>query len=267
MPNSNLPVPSGLSDAMKAALLGHQAAAVDKIALPRVDVMAQGVGLFEFRDSNPSVTVPEITGVILHFRPQFTLWDVPVNEEAEGESTAPACSSFDGQYGTPRDDFAHIGNVLDDGTVECRPCPYNQWQSSHLVNRQGRGKACANSRVLYLSLEDYKVPVQLRLSPTSVKSFDEYLAMLLGKGTPVQTVATTLTLERAEKGKLRWSKVNFSKQRDLMGEEIVHVLSQRDRFGDAMYLTPLITESRDEDDPDHPDLDDVSLDGDDEPPF
>ncbi len=61
-------------------------------------------------------------------------------------------------------------------TGRCLGCPYDAWGSSF---KGGRGKACADKRLLYVLTDlDAPIPFQMALPVTSAKPWDEYATSL-----------------------------------------------------------------------------------------
>ena len=130
--------------------------------LPRVKLMAAGVGLFDFGEDTPRLE--EFPGVILGSHPRNVLWDRPVGANGPGgEMTGPACSSPDGITGYPRAGFSHpnLTRPAQPGdTVPCATCQYNQFGSGAALvpTRKAAGKAVTNQRSVYLLLADRVLP-------------------------------------------------------------------------------------------------------------
>ncbi len=200
--------------------------------LPRIKVLPGGANMFEFEDTNE--TTKEVVGIILGFHASHVLWDKPFDEEPVDGEEGPACGSPDGRTGRPREGFLH--RILDgqkaigDESWECAGCPYFQWNTMALVNKSGKGKACTDQRNVYLMLEDRGAPMHLRLSPTSTRPFESYIATLTNHKTPAQFVRTKITLHGVEKGRNKWSVAAFENLGVLDGDEISAVIEERDKW-------------------------------------
>lgn len=75
---------------------------------------------------------------------------------------APDCYSSDGK--TPEVEFPVSAN--------CRTCPLNQYNSA---KDGGKGKACKNTRPLFVLVGDSILPRILRVPPTSLKMIESYI--------------------------------------------------------------------------------------------
>lgn len=226
-----------IPDALRRQLLGEQMANVGgTLDLPVVKIVPQGVGQFELADGS---TVPTLTAVIIHHHPRFVLWD---QAPTGGGRTAdvpnrPACVSPDGDLGHPRPGFAHVMlQAPADGTeaIGCAACRYNQFDTAPMVGRQGRGKACNNQQAVFLMLQGQDVPVELTLPPTSLNVWREYILALSSRRLPHQAVLSTLTLERKERGMLRWSELKIVEDGLLDTDTFHRMLAKRDEFASAL---------------------------------
>ena len=234
-----------LPDDVRADLLRAQAASITTAqSLPQVKIMAAGVGRFEFTDTGD--TESTFRGIVLGNHPSNVLWDkkfgadVPANDD---NAKLPACGSNDGKYGVPRVGFAHEGlnGGVGDGVlkVECARCPYNQFGSGNklIADKSPKGKAVTNQRKVYVMVEGRELPMELVLPPTSLSSFDEYLASLLNRGMPVQAVVTEFKQRRMEKGTLKWSVAMFAAVETLNQEQFNEVMTRRARYAASINPT------------------------------
>ena len=262
MPRSNVPAtqetPStslAIPDDIRADLLRSQAEQITSAQrLPRMKVMPAGAGLFEFTDD--ATTVRNFEGVVLNSHPRNVLWDKPYGEgRSDQEQEGPACVANDGRYGAPRPGFKHLGlpgnrgrtpaeaevRAMGSERIECATCPYNQWGSKGLLpelnaSPTAKGKAVTNQKAVYILLSDRELPVELVLPPTSLQAFDAYIAGLLNRGIPVQSVVTKFTQVRKEQGGLRWSVVQFEQGDNLDPDTFGQVLQKRERY--RSFTTP-----------------------------
>ncbi len=252
-----MPERSTALDTRRDELLRSQAAQVTTAqALPRINIMAAGAGLFEFSDNQE--TVREFRGVILNSHPRNVLWDKEYGEagaQASEEDKQPACVANDGVNGQPRSGFAHLGLAVnagkskDDPTlvvangtelIACATCPYNQFGSKRLVSERGnpKGKANTNYKSVYIMVEGRGIPFEMRLPPTSIRAFDKYLTDLIGAGVPVQAVETVFTQEKKENGGLRWAECRFARGQSLPDDAFDAVLAARSQFMAAITPRP-----------------------------
>lgn len=251
MTESNLPALAGLSDEVRADLLRAQRESVTTPQqLPKIKLMPGGVGLFEHSDTN--VTSPTITGVILNHHPRNVLWDKAFDDDKSdvAAENLPACSSNDGKFGVPRENFAHAGlpnGELGDGIkrVECRICPYNQWGSGQMLSARGnpKGKAVTNQRSVYLIVESHESPYELVLPPTSLAALDEYITSLTNRGVPIQAVVTEIrqiVKGRPDNARVRWGVAQFKELGPLDNDAFVKVMQKRTEYSTTINPPPVV---------------------------
>lgn len=109
----------------------------------------------------------------------------------------------------------------------CATCAKNAF-GSHPSGRGG--KACGQRRrLLLLVLGDNDDPSEaplrrLRVPPTSAKFVDAYVRLILGHGRPVQSVVTTVKLEKDPKNKVN---VRFAPKRPLNDRAALEAIARR----------------------------------------
>lgn len=173
-----------------------------RIQYPRFKVPAGGALVFEDPCSedpaNPEY-LNEIVGVIVDHFPTNAYWPADSNQ-----TDPPACASVDGKtgIGTPG------GN--------CKTCPLNAFGSGE----GGIGKACKNSRRLYLLRPNELIPVVINIPATSMKEFDTYLGTkLIAKGIHPSTVVTRIKLKKANsKDGISYALLTFAMAERFEGE-------------------------------------------------
>lgn len=231
-----------IPDDIRADLLREQGESVQtQQKLPRIQIMAAGAGFYEIENGGDPVR--SFVGVILNNHPRNVLWDKKYadTEGLKDDEGQPACNSADGDWGVPRDGFRHpdlpdgkVGNgVL---MVGCSKCTFNQFGSGDLLiaDKNPKGKACTNQRAVYVMMEDFETPLELRLPPTSLAAFDEYLTKLLNKGIPVQSVVTRFSQVQKPRGTGKYSVATFEVERVLTPDEFQNVLTKRARYNKQM---------------------------------
>ena len=149
-----------------------------EIRLPQIKILHQGKS-FEMADGE---TVREFQGVILDVNNVNAYWKVSFQESGGG--TPPQCMSTNGARPDPMAE--EMQSEL------CKPCKQNQFGSDG-----GRGKACKNMKRIHVLLEGQHFPNRLTVPPTSMKFVDQYLSLLLNKGTPYELVVTKFSLKDA----------------------------------------------------------------------
>ena len=118
----------------------------------------------------------ELTGIILDYTTPRAYWDTP--DPVEG--TPPTCLS-------------HNSLVSEDGKA-CAHCPFNDYGSK---DGETGAKACKESVLLFLLRPDSIFPLLVRVPVTSKVLFLKYTTRLVSRLTPLSSVVTRITLEKA----------------------------------------------------------------------
>ncbi|WMC91310.1 hypothetical protein [Kineothrix sp. MB12-C1] len=144
----------------------------------------------------------ELTGIILGYITPRAYWDTP--DPVEG--TPPVCSSPDSM-------------VSYDGKP-CSQCPFNDFGSK---NGESNAKACKESVLLFLLRPSNILPLLVRIPVSSKMLFLKYTTRLVSNLTPLNSVVTKISLEKATSrdGK-PYAKYQFESDRTLSAEEAVH---------------------------------------------
>ncbi len=111
-------------------------------------------------DDDPEIT-KAIEGVIVHAHKTNAWWKDDL-DQAGGQM--PDCRSNDGVTGIDTEGVRHA----------CADCPHNKFGSDG-----GRGKACKNSRVLYVLRQGDILPIKVTLAPTGNRPYDKYVESLI----------------------------------------------------------------------------------------
>lgn len=183
----------------------------------RAKIPGGGVTQFELPsdDESTGTYVPKLIGVILHSHDQCALWD----ESSDDEDNKPLCSSVDGKLG--------IGTP---GGI-CATCAMNAYGSS----AKGAGKACKNSRVLYLLRSGDYLPLQLNLPPTSISAFkDFYRKAFAIRKRPAYASLVEISLKKESNGKEEYSVAVFRRLGDFSGEKLQEVKAYASTFKDQI---------------------------------
>ena len=120
--------------------------------------------------------VKELTGIILDYTTPRAYWTTP--EPVEG--TAPDCAS--------------VNSIISTDGKACAHCPYNDFGSK---DGESNAKACKESVLLFLLRPNSIIPLLVRVPVTSKPRFLKYSTRLLSTLTPISSVVTKITLERA----------------------------------------------------------------------
>jgi len=173
----------------------------------RIKIPSGGMLQFELPSDNPEQPdyAAYIDGVILHSYPANAYWP---DGEYDEEMAPPLCSSSDGVTGSG------------DPGGACALCPLNQWGSGE----NGKGKACKNMRQLYLLRSGEFMPIQLTLSPTSIKPYSEFcnIAFASRRRAAFGSVVR-IGLKRKNNGKDDYSVATFQKLLDFSGEDLAYL--------------------------------------------
>lgn len=180
-----------------------------------------GGGVIQFEIPTDDAERPEYTGklvgVILHSHDQCTLWE----EGQSKEDNTILCSSVDGKtgIGTP-------GGA-------CATCAMNAYGSA----TKGAGKACKNSRVLYLLRSGDYLPLQLNLPPTSLGAFkDFYRKAFAIRQRPAYASLVEITLKKESNGKEEYGVAVFRRLGDFSGEKLQEVKAYANTFKEQIKL-------------------------------
>lgn len=118
----------------------------------------------------------ELTGIILDYMTPRAYWDTP--DPVEG--IPPVCMSQD--------------SIISCDGKSCALCPYNDFGSK---DGESSAKACKESALLFLLRPDNIIPLLVRVPVTSKPRFLKYATRLLSTLTPISSVVTNITLEKA----------------------------------------------------------------------
>lgn len=118
----------------------------------------------------------ELTGIILDYNTPRAYWDTP--DPVEG--TPPVCMSRN--------------SIISDDGKACAHCPYNDFGSK---DGESNAKACKESVLLFLLRPNNIIPLLVRVPVTSKPRFLKYATRLLSNLTPISSVVTKITLEKA----------------------------------------------------------------------
>lgn len=129
-----------------------------------------------------------VEGVIMHWAEPRAYWKTGMEEGGGG--SPPDCSSSDSVHG-----------IGDPGGV-CFTCPFNAFGS------KGDGKACKQTKALFLLREGDRIPLVLTVPPGSLKNISKYFLRLAAQAIPYYAVVTRFELVSAtSKGGIKYSQV------------------------------------------------------------
>ncbi|MBP1737658.1 MAG: Tsac [Oscillospiraceae bacterium] len=186
----------------------------------RVKIPSGGALQFEIPGDDPENPdyARYLEGVILYNHASGAYW--PADSEYD-ENTAPLCSSVDGKMG-----IGEPGGA-------CETCSLNRFGTAP----DGRGKACKNMRVLYLLRDGEFMPLQVSLSPTSIKPFRDFInAAFVTRRRGTCGSVIQIGLKRANNGKDEYSVATFRKLYDFTGQELSQIKAYADGFREQVKL-------------------------------
>ncbi len=128
--------------------------------------------------------VKELRGVIISRATRRGLWV----KEFEGGNERPDCASIGGLVGSINDE-SDATLTIPDGQA-CASCPYNEFETA----TKGSGKACKETRQLFMFVEGELLPIMLNIPPGSLKNAKQYFVGLLKAGLKSGGVETVMKL-------------------------------------------------------------------------
>ena len=168
----------------------------------------------------------ELTGIILDYTTPRAYWDTP--DPVEG--TPPTCMSQNSI-------ISHDGKA-------CARCPYNDFGSK---DGESNAKACKEFAMIFLLRPNNIIPLLVRVPVTSKPRFLKYSTRLLSSLTPISSVVTKITLEKAtSKGGRPYALYNFEAVATLNPEEAAQAKAfgkQFMEYVEAANLEPDLAEA------------------------
>ena len=164
----------------------------------------------------------ELTGIVLDFTTPRAYWNTPTPIEG----SLPSC-------------YSPNSIVSADGKA-CAHCPYNDFGSK---DGEASAKACRESALLFLLRPNSIIPLLVRVPVTSKGRFLKYSTRLLSTLTPISSVVTKITLERAtSKGGKPYALFNFEAISSLNSEEASHAREYAHQFMDIVTAAQMAPE-------------------------
>ena len=162
----------------------------------------------------------ELAGIILDYTTPRAYWDTP--DPVEG--TPPVCLSQNSI-------ISHDGKA-------CALCPYNDFGSK---DGDSNAKACKESVLLFLLRPNNIIPLLVRVPVTSKSRYLKYATRLLSTLTPISSVVTKITLEKAtSKGGKPYALFNFEAVSKLSSEEAVQAKAFGQQFMEIVNAAALV---------------------------
>ena len=181
-----------------------------------------GSTVFEVPGLTGTEAEKELTGIILDYTMPRAYWDTP--DPVEG--TPPVCMSQDSI-------ISHDGKA-------CAHCPYNDYGSK---DGESNAKACKESVLLFLLRPNSIIPLLVRVPVSSKPRFLKYSTRLLSTLTPISSVVTKITLEKAtsKQGK-PYALFNFQTVGTLTTEEAAQARAFGQQFMEIVNAAQMVPE-------------------------
>jgi hypothetical protein len=164
----------------------------------------------------------ELAGIILDYTTPRAYWDTP--DPVEG--TPPVCMSQN--------------SIISADGKSCAHCPFNDFGSK---DGESNAKACKESVLLFLLRPNNILPLLVRVPVTSKPRFLKYTARLVGTLTPMSSVVTKITLEKAtSKAGKPYALFNFEAVRGLAPEEAAAAKTYGQQLMEVINAADLLPE-------------------------
>ena len=141
--------------------------------------------------------------------------------------------------GTPPVCLSQNSIISEDGKA-CAHCPLNTFGSK---DGESNAKACKESVLLFLLRPNNIIPLLVRVPVTSKPRFLKYSTRLLSTLTPISSVVTRISLERAtSKAGKPYALFNFEAVGTLTPEEATHAKAYAQQFMDIVSAAQMAPE-------------------------
>ena len=181
-----------------------------------------GSTTFEVPGLTGNTATMELSGIILDYTTPRAYWTSP-----------------DPVEGTPPDCMSQNSIISHDGKA-CAHCPYNDFGSK---DGASNAKACKESVLLFLLRPKSIFPLLVRVPVTSKPRFLKYSTRLLSTLTPLSSVVTRITLEKAtSKGGKPYALFNFEAVSVLTPEEATQARAFGQQFMEIVNAAQLVPE-------------------------
>ena len=183
---------------------------------------AAGATTFEVPGLTGNEPTKELVGIVLDYTTPRAYWDTP--DPVEG--TPPVCLSQN--------------SIISEDGKACAHCPFNTFGSK---DGDSNAKACKESVLLFLLRPNNIIPLLVRIPVTSKPRFLKYSTRLLSTLTPISSVVTKITLEKAtsKQGK-PYALFNFEAVGILSPEEAAQAKEFGQQFMEIVNAAQLVPE-------------------------
>lgn len=164
--------------------------------LDRVSLPTGGSTMWQVPTIEGMKSVEELIGIVPHWLDLRTYWK---NSYGEGESGPPDCSSSDLVMG------------IGDPGGPCATCPNAQFGSKPKPGGgYGRGQACSENRILFLMRAEDRLPLVIKLAPTSVPDCKKFALRLISHGLNPKACVWGISLVQEKSGDgIKYAKASF----------------------------------------------------------
>jgi len=145
---------------------------------PEINI-EHGESFFDFNGEK----IDKVSGFILLIQKRKAYY----GQAYSGEASEPDCSSIDCEK--PVEDSNNPQSPT------CADCPNNQWGSSS----SGKGKACADKRLIHVLVNGFEQVHELKASAMSIKNIDGFVSTVSGTGKYYQYVPVEITAQKVTK--------------------------------------------------------------------
>lgn len=207
-PQAALPAIQGASERIQNALaeVSDNLKSVENYRLPRAKLTSEGFELAEGEEP-----VEELEGILIHAKKTNVYYDKPYNPS---DVTPPTCFSLDGDKPDK--------SIQKPVHATCKGCPMAEFGTNSMKS----GKACRNLKPLFLIRQGEDgisiIPRQITITPTSLKSANQYLMDLTERGIAYRKVLTKITTYK-ENAKDTYRKMKFSIAKRLDAQDLADV--------------------------------------------
>ena len=179
-----------------------------------------GATVFEVPGLTGNDAAKELVGIVLDYTTPRAYWDTP--DPVEG--TPPICLSQN--------------SIISEDGKACALCPFNTFGSK---DGESNAKACKESVLLFLLRPNNIIPLLVRIPVTSKPRFLKYSTRLLSTLTPISSVVTKITLEKAtsKQGK-PYALFNFEAVGTLSPEEAAQAKAFGQQFMEIVNAAQLV---------------------------
>ena len=181
-----------------------------------------GSTVFSVPGLNGDEAEKELYGIILDYTTPRAYWESP--DPVEG--TPPACLSKN--------------SIISEDGKACAQFPFNDYGSK---DGESNAKACKESALLFLLRPNNILPLLVRVPVTSKGRFLKYATRLLSTLTPLSSVVTKISLEKAtSKGGKPFALFNFEAVSQLSEEEAAQAKVFGQQFMDIVNTAEMVPE-------------------------